>query len=1001
MKMTKNLSLFTGLWVLSLLVPFVSFAQERTLTGTVVDEFGTPLPGVSVIFVGTTTGAATDFNGQYRLTVPNDVNEVKFSYIGYLDQVLEVGAQSIIDVTLQPDSEQLEEVVVIGYGSAKKEDLTGSVTAINASDFNQGAITSPQDLLNGKVSGVQITTGGGAPGAGSTIRIRGGASLNASNDPLIIIDGVPLDNDGVSGMRNPLNTINPNDIETFNVLKDASATAIYGSRASNGVILITTKKGQKGKLSVDYTGTVSVAKVNETVDVLTADEYRSFMSQNFPQYAEGGSSQLLGSANTDWQDQVFRTAVSTDHNVAVSGAVKDMIPFRLSVGYNNSQGVLEQSDMERTTVALNLTPKFFDDHLSTNASIKFVDINNSFSNEGAIGSATAFDPTQPVKSSDAAYAPYGGYYTWLDAQGTPMYSIAPGNPVAMIDQRTDVSDVMRSIGNIQLDYKFHFLPKMRANLNMGYDYSKSRGNIAVSPEAGFDAGAVDRDGSFSRYEQIKRNELLDFYLQYADEISGLDLKYDVMGGYSYQYFRNENENWSTFGNGEQLENWHTLYKQHNNLQSFFGRANFNLKEKYLVTATLRADGSSKFNEDNRWGIFPAVALGWKLDKENFMAGATAVSQLKLRAGWGITGQQDIGPNFGYMPIYVGSQPDADYSFYNPNTGEWVTVPTNRPSGYDQNLKWEETTTWNVGFDFGFFDDKITGTLEGYYRNTKDLLNYIPVPAGSNLTNMLTTNVGNMTNKGVEFNINTKLVQTKDFFWDLGLNATYNENEITKLTLTDDPNYEGVRTGGVAGGMDIYAQRHKVGYPASSFFLYEQVYDESGKPMEGIYKDQNGDGKIDESDLVYSGNPAPKWMFGFTSKMTYKNWDFSVAGRAYLGGMVYNNVASEKGHAQAAHTSGQVATNVHYSAMETDFQSPQLLSDYYLESGNFFRLDNIMVGYNFFNLFDKDINARVYGTVNNVYLGTQYSGIDPEIFGGMDQNMYPRPTTYMMGVNLSF
>ncbi len=981
--------------ILFTLLTLTGFAQ-RVITGTVISgDDSEPIPGASVLIKGTTRGTITSFDGTFQMEAEND-DVVQVSFVGYLPQEILVGNQEKLDVVLSTDVKNLEEVVVIGYGSAKKEDLTGSVTAITASDFNQGAISSPQELLNGKVPGVQITTAGGAPGSGATIRIRGGASLNASNDPLIIIDGVPMDNGGVAGMRNPLNTINPNDIETFTVLKDASATAIYGSRASNGVIIITTKKGAQGKMSVDYTGTVSVGQVVETADVLNANQYRELTQQVFPENAH-----LLGDANTDWQDAVFRTAVSTDHNVSLAGSVKDFLPYRVSVGYNKSQGVLEDSDMERTTLALNLNPKFFDDHLSTNASVKVMGVSNNFSNEGAIGAATSFDPTQPIRSGDDKYANFGGYYTWLDANGTPQYSIAPGNPMALIDQRADQADVFRSVGNLQLDYKFHFLPKLKANLNMGYDYSKSNGNILVSGQAGFDQGAARNDGTIRNYEQTKRNELLDFYLQYADDLPAIDGKFDVMGGYSYQYFRTEDYAENMFGNGNWQQDSVQTFRNHNNLQSFFARANFSAKGKYLVTATVRADGSSRFNQENRWGIFPSLALGWNIDKEGFLSSVEAISSMKIRAGYGITGQQDIGSNFGYMPVYSTSRPGHQYSFYNPTTGQWEIFDTMRPSGYDENLKWEETTTWNVGMDYGLFNDRVTGSLEVYYRTTDDLLNYVPVPAGSNLTNMLTTNVGAMMNKGFEFDINTKLIQTSDLHWDFGINATYNVNEITSLTMTDDPNYEGVRTGGIAGGQDLYAQRHRVGYPASSFFLYEQVYDANGTPVEGMYVDQNGDGVIDENDLVYSGNPAPKWMLGFTTKLTYKNWDFSMAGRAYLGNKIYNNVSSDKGNYNAMHTSGQITNNVHSSVLETGFENPQLLSDHYLENGSFFRIDNVMVGYNFFNVFGSDMNARVYGTVNNLAVFSPYSGLDPEVFGGMDNNLYPRPRTYMLGVNLTF
>ncbi len=981
--------------VVMLMVFSLSAFAQAMVKGTVVSgDDGEPIPGVNVLIKGSASGTITDFNGAYQLQAKKS-DVLVFSFVGYKPKEVLVGDQQQIDVKLGADVKSLNEVVVIGYGSAKKSDLTGSVTAITASDFNQGAISSPQELLNGKVPGVQITNGGGAPGAGATIRIRGGASLNASNDPLIIIDGVPMDNGGVAGMRNPLNTINPSDIETFTVLKDASATAIYGSRASNGVIIITTKKGTKGKMTVDYTGTVSVGQITGKLDMLNANQYRELTNAKTPENAH-----LLGDANTDWQDAIFRTAISTDHNIAVSGSLKD-IPYRVSLGYNNSQGVLKKSDMQRTTLALNLNPKFFNDNLKTNMSVKVMGVKNNFSNEGAIGAAGAFDPTQPIYSDNKEFDQFGGYFTWLNDKGVPQYSIAPGNPMALINQRHDEADVFRSVGNLSLDYSMPFLKGLSANLNVGYDYSKSNGDTNVDANAGFDQGAVTNQGTFRSYEQTKNNNLLDFYMKYASDLPSIDGKFDVMGGYSYQYFKKEDINHNSYGSGQEHPMALEHYKNHNNLQSFFARANFSLSEKYMFTATVRADGSSRFSEDNRWGIFPAAAFAWNMDKESFLASSNTISTMKLRLGYGITGQQDIGSEFGYMPVYATSVATSRYTYYDRKTGEAKTFNTIRPSGYDQDLKWEQTTTYNAGVDFGFLDDRFSGALEVYYRNTADLLNYIPVPAGSNLTNMLTTNVGAMENKGVEFNLNSKLVQSKDFNFDLGVNFTYNDNKITSLTMNDDPDYDGVRTGGVEGGQGVYAQRHRVGYPASAFFMYEQVYDKDGHPVEGMYKDQDGDGKITENDLKYLGNPAPKFLLGLTTRMTYKNWDFSAAARASLGNKVYNNVASNKGNYNTLHTSGQVLNNVHASVFDTKFQHPQLLSNYYLENGSFLRIDNVMIGYNFFNVFGSKMNARVYGTVNNVAVITGYDGLDPEVFGGIDNNAYPRPRTYMLGVNLSF
>ncbi|PWJ42484.1 iron complex outermembrane receptor protein [Sediminitomix flava] len=998
--MTKNLSLLAGIWVLSLLVPFMSFAQERTLTGTVLDETGTPLPGVSVIFVGTTTGAATNFDGQYKLNIPEDASQVKFSYIGYIEQVVELGAQSIIDVTLQPDADQLEEVVVIGYGSAKKDDLTGSVESIDTSKFNQGAISSPQDLLTGKIAGVNITNGGGAPGAGATIRIRGGSSLSASNDPLIVIDGVPVDSDGVAGMRNPLNTINPNDIETFTVLKDASATAIYGSRASNGVIIITTKKGTRDGIQVEYNGTVSVGTPTGQIDVLSADQYRDLMIK---QYGEASPEvALLGSSNTDWQEELMRNAISTDQNISVAGRT-GILPYRVSFGYNNSNGILETSNMERYTTSVNLNPKFFDDHLAVNVSAKYVNVSNRFADTGSLGSAIAYDPTQSVKGSGDQYDAFGGYYTWLDADYNPI-TIAPSNPVAMLNQTENTSTVNRFIGNLQFDYKFHFLPELKANLNLGYDHSASKGGTYNPITSAWNYNITDptMGGSLSHYDQNKTNELLDFTLQYDKELG--DHRFNVLGGYSWQHFHQEQDDWWTNARGDsQADNPNAgtyAFATEYYLVSFFGRANYTLKDKYMVTATVRSDGTSRFSENNRWGIFPSAAFAWNIGKEDFIQNSAVVSSMKLRAGWGITGQQNIGGgNYPYMPTYIYGDERSQYVYYDPNTGKMI-YPTIRPNGYDENIKWEETTTYNIGLDFGFFDDKLTGNIDAYHRVTNDLLNTVPVASGSNLTNQLLTNVGSLQNQGVELTLNSKLVQTGDFFLDFGVNFTYNRTEITQLTLVDDPDYAGVKVGGIAGGTGQTIQIHQVGYAPSSFLVYEQIYDDKGMPIEGAYVDRNGDGQITEADKYIAGDPNPDFMIGVNMRATYKNWDFSMSGRANFGQQVYNNVNSANSNLNGMSVSG-FNSNRTADVYNTMFQTMQQHSDYYVQDANYFRMDNIMLGYNFNNLAGGKYNARVYGTVNNAFVITGYDGLDPEVSGGIDNNLYPRPRTYMLGVNLSF
>ncbi|WP_216639096.1 TonB-dependent receptor [Flammeovirga sp. SJP92] len=983
--------------MLLLLFSLVTFAQERSVSGKVVDENGDPLPGVAVLVKGTTKGGTTNFDGEYKITLSEGENILVVSYIGYKTQEVSVTSQSKIDFALEVDAEQLDEVVVIGYGSVKKEDATGSVQAITASDFNQGAITSPQEQLQGKVAGVSVITAGGAPGAGATIRVRGGSSLSASNDPLIVIDGVPVDNEGINGMQNPLSAINPNDIESFTVLKDASATAIYGSRASNGVIMITTKKGTSGKMKIDYTGNVSVATVPNTVDVYNASEFKDVIRARWGEGSRAES--FLGNSNTNWSDQIFSSAVSTDHNVSVGGSVKDVLPYRVSVGYTWNDGILNTSHMDRTTANINLSPKFFDDHLSVNMSVKGMYIKNRFADTGAIGNANAFDPSHPVRSSESQYDKVGGYYTWLDSEGNPI-TIAPKNPVALLEQKNDEATAWRSIGNLQLDYKFHFLPELKANLNIGYDYSDSEGSTYVPTNAGFIGGLAGED---NRFTQKKKNELLDFFLQYNKELPSIDSRLDVMVGYSWQHFWREEYNLNGPVGGVNAQE--KLFRTENYLVSFFGRLNYTFKDRYLLTATLRNDGTSRFSSDTRWGLFPALAFAWNMKKEGFLTNSDVVSTMKLRLGYGVTGQQNIGSgDYPYLPTYTASQNEkALGEFYQRNgNGEWepVHLSTLRPEGYDAKIKWEETTTYNIGVDFGFKDDRFTGSIDAYYRKTNDLLNTIPVPAGSNLVDQLLTNVGDLENRGIEFSLNTKIVNTGDWFWDFGFNVTYNQNEITKLTQVEDPNYKGVLTGTIAGGTGNNVQIHSVGHPSFSYYVWEQVYGQDGRPLDGVYVDRNGDGDITEDDKYQFKDPAPDVMVGFTTKVAYKNWDFSAAGRMNFGNYVYNNLASGAS-LTGTFTDVGYTSNQPTALSNTGFNQPQYFSNYFVENASFFRLDNIMLGYNFNNVKNGDMNVRVYTTVNNVFVISDYSGLDPEISGGIDNNVYPRPRTFLLGVNVNF
>ena len=773
-----------------------AYAQQVSVKGHVKDSTGEPVIGANVVVKDNSSiGTITDLNGNFVLSVPQNSTLV-ISFIGY--KPVEMKAAPSVTVTLHEDAVMLQEAVVIGYGTVKKNDVTGSVMAIDADKMVKGMATSASDLLVGKAAGVSVITDGGAPGAGATIRVRGGSSMSASNDPLIVIDGVPVDNTEIKGMGNPLSTVHPNDIETFTILKDASATAIYGSRASNGVIIITTKKGQSGRVKVDYSGTFSISTKSNTVDVMKAEDFRNFVIEKFGENSLQANA--LGKTSTDWQDEIFRTAFSTDHNVSVSGAVPHM-PYRVSVAYTNENGILKTSNMQRLTGAINLNPNFFDKKLNIQLNVKGVYNKNRFADRAAIGLATQYDPTQPVYMEGN---PYGnGYFMYMKQEGDKASPIDIGlaNPVAMLEEKDDKSTVYRSIGNAQIDYKFHFLPELRANLNLGYDVSKSKGDVIIadnSPLTYCTGNFKNGFGENSHYTQLKRNTLLDFYLNYANTFG---VNYiDVMAGYSWQHFYNSTTNSYPYSaayaekTGEEFYKKGDDYASESYLVSFFGRLNYTLLNRYLVTFTLRNDGSSRFSPDNRWGLFPSVALAWKLNEESFLKNVNAISDLKLRLGYGVTGQQNLGNgDYPYMARYMYSKAGANYYF---GDTEYSLIA---PQPYDQNLKWEETTTWNVGIDYGFLNGRITGTIDYYFRKTKDLLNTVTAPAGTNFSNQLLTNVGTLENKGFEFSINAHAVSTQDWNWNIGYNISYNKNKITKMTFNDDPNYAGVIHGGEGDG----------------------------------------------------------------------------------------------------------------------------------------------------------------------------------------------------------
>jgi TonB-linked SusC/RagA family outer membrane protein len=891
-------------------------------------------------------------------------------------------------VSLEASDVGLDEVVVIGYGTVKKGDATGSVSAISAEDFNKGNITSPQDLLVGKSAGVVITTSGGAPGSGATIRIRGGSSLRASNDPLIIVDGVPISNSGTDGDANFLSFINPNDIETFTVLKDASATAIYGSRASNGVILITTKKGKEGKaMKISYNGSTSISTPIDYIDVYSGDEVRQIAWNNRDIY-DVPTFDRLGTANNDWQKEIFRTAVSHDHNVSATGSYK-FLPYRVSVGYTDQNGILKNTDMQRVTGSINLNPSFLNNTLKVNFSGKTMFTKHNYGNDGAIGSAIAMDPTQPVYDNNPNTANYYQWPTYGANLGTP-------NPVEQALGVNNTSDVKRVIGNIEINYTLPFLPELTANLNLASDYSESTGNNNRPVTSPSTLTAPLNYGRLEDYGGTRRNSLIDFYLNYKKDIAQIQSTIDVTGGYSWQFFNSESNRYTREileGNPEFNDIAPSASITENYLVSFFGRLNYTLMEKYLLTATVRYDGSSRFAEGNRWGLFPSAAFAWKIKEESFLKDVDFVSNLKLRLGWGVTGQQDISDND--YPAQALYQEASEGSYY---LIDGRFIPTLRPAAYDPEIKWEETTTQNIGLDFGFMNERITGSIDYYTRETKDLINEVTIPSGSNFKNTLVTNVGSLENTGFEASLEVIPLSTQDMSLQIGFNFTYNKNEITKLLFTEDPEYIGILYGDAFTGQK---QVTRVGYPAYSFFVNKQIYDVNGNPIEGLYEDISGQGGVvngDNEDKYIYHNPVADYLMGFSFRFNYKNFDLSASSRISLGNYVYNQVAAGSSYDQMQ----QIGywRNMPTYLSDTKFVKRQFTSDYFVENASFFKLDNISAGYNFDNILDK-LNARVSFTVQNVFTITKYKGIDPEVNGGIDNNFYPRPRTFVIGLSLTY
>ena len=991
-----------GLIVLALMAQ-ISFAQDRVITGKVTDsKDGSPLQGATVAAKGSGSGAQTGSDGTFRISVPSTVNALIVSSVGFATKEVSIEGKNSIEVALVITNTSMDEVVVVSYGTRRKSDLTGSVTSVSAKDFQKGNINSPEQLLQGKVAGLQITTGGGSAGGGSRIRIRGGASLNASNDPLIVIDGVPVEGNGIAGSANVLNSINPNDIESISVLKDASATALYGSRASNGVLIVTTKKGVKGKLRFNYNNLFSVGTVGKTVEVLTAGQVTDIINSDAAETGNNTYKNLLGSSNTNWQDEIYQSAFGIDNTISVSGGLGN-VPFRASLGYLNQDGILKTNNFNRFSTALNLSPKLFENHLAVNLSVKASQTKNTFANEGAIGSSIAFDPTKPVLSGNKEW---GGYYEWLQANNLPI-DLSTRNPLGLLNLRDNTSKVGRVIGNVDLDYKLHFFPDLHIKMNFGLDYLSGSGNDNIDSVS---ATNYKTGGRKTFYEQKKVNTLADIFLFYEKNIKSIDSKIDLLVGHSYQDFLTKVYNYPSFSyraiadpnnpaKKDTIQGSEPTFPDDNprfRLESYLARVNFSIMNKYLITASIRSDASSKLNPNDRVGYFPAVAFAWKL-KDEFFKNANVLNELKLRLGWGQTGNQDGIGYYSYLPRYSLGTNTAQYQFGN------SFVSYLRPEGYDPNLKWETTTTSNIGLDFGILRSRITGSVDYYYRKTEDLLADVDVPAGANFVNRITTNVGNVISKGVEINLNTTPIKTENLTWDLGINYTYNEAEITNLLKNPDPNFKGQQVSGISGGTGNFVGIHAVNYTPFTYLVYKQIYDDNNKPIEGLYEDVNRDGIINDDDRYLYKKPAADVLLGLNTQVTYKDFSIGIAGHGSFGNYLYNNFFSNNGVLRSIKNPINFIGNASVDYLNTRFVNNQYLSDYYIENASFFRLDNINLGYNVGRVFNDKASLRVAASIQNVFVISKYKGLDPENAGdgGVDNNIYPRPRIFSLGFNFDF
>lgn len=970
------------------LTAFTVQAQTGNVSGKIIDETGQGLPGVSVVAKGLNRSSSTDVNGNFKIAgLPNGAVTLTASYIGYksTDLVVTVSGNTVANFSLVPDAQNLNEVVVIGYGSVQKKDLTGSITTVSSKDFQTGNITSPEQLIAGKVAGVSITSNSGQPGAGSTIRVRGGASLNASNDPLIVIDGIPFSGNAISGSANALSLVNPNDIETFTVLKDANATAIYGSRASNGVILITTKKGKSGAPTINFSTVNSYATVAKKVDVLSADQVRAYVNAN----GNAAQKALLGTANTDWQDVIYDNAFTTDNNLSIAGSFKD-IPYRISGGYLDQRGLLITDRLKRASGGITLNPTFFDKHLKVDLNLKGTLSESRFANQDAVSNAIQFDPTQPIYADNQ----YGGYFEWIGSTGQ-LNPNAPRNPLGLLEQKTDQGKVDRSFGNLRLDYSFHFLPELHANANVGYDVSKGYGSNNVPAYA---AQSFATSGTATHYESVQHNKLAEFYFNYNKDLKGINSNINATAGYGYYDNSTTTYNFTNYNaiGGIVTTPVFPFEEQQNRLLSYYGRVVYTLADKYILSGTMRADGSSKFSEDNRWGYFPSVGFTWRAIDESFLKESKVLSDLKLRLSYGITGQQDGIANYSYLANYYNSTNESQYQIGN----QFYHFYT--PVAYDKDLKWETSETYNAGIDYGLFNGRVNGSVDVYYKKTKDLLSKVPIPVGTNFTNILLTNVGDMENKGIEASINVGIIKSDDLNWDMGFNVTYNKNEVTNLSLNPNPDFKVAGATGITGATGTSLEWNAPGYNPNAYLVYKQVYDSNGSPLQGVYVDTNNDGVVNELDRYFYKSPAPTVLMGFTTSLNYKKFTLSTVLRANFGNYIYDNISSNLGVSSNILSPSGLINNTTTSFYDSNFSNNQFLTDYYIHNASFLKMDNAGLAYDFGRISPNGTaTLRFTANVQNVFVISKYKGLDPEITSGIDYKVYPRPRTYSVGVNVGF